>query len=159
MQRKRSFLLFMMATVVLSFCVTPVMAVTNVTSVWTSPQTDCTFSRDYYEVVSNTGLPDPNYNRHIGRIDVNYKVKYISNDDPSYDYYSIAIRQEVRPAIAMTGEGDPATAFVTEAKCHGCGTCASGCPSHAIVMRHSTSEQIMTMVEAFLQPAPLEGGE
>jgi len=62
-------------------------------------------------------------------------------------------------AIAMTGEGDPATALVTEAKCHGCGTCASACPSHAIVMRHSTDQQIMTMVEAFLEPAPLEGGE
>ncbi len=62
-------------------------------------------------------------------------------------------------AIALTGTGDPATAFATEAKCHGCGTCASACPSHAITMRHSTDQQIMSMVEAFLQPASLEGGE
>ncbi|MFW9891574.1 MAG: 4Fe-4S binding protein, partial [Candidatus Thorarchaeota archaeon] len=62
-------------------------------------------------------------------------------------------------AIALTGPGDPPTAFVTEAKCHGCGTCASGCPSNAITMRHSTDEQIMTMVEAFLQPTTLESDE
>ena len=112
MERKRGLLLFMMATVVLSFCVTPAMAVTNVTSVWTSPQTDCTFTRDYWEVVSSTGLPDPTYNRHIGKIDVNYKVKYISNDDPSYDYYSIAIYQKVTPAVAITGDDyDPS--FIT----------------------------------------------
>ena len=104
MQRKRGFLLFMMATVVLSFCVTPAMAVTNISSIWTSPQIDGSFSRDYYKVVTSTGLPDSTYNRHIGSVDVNYKVKYIANDDASYDYYSIAIRQTVIPACAMSGD-------------------------------------------------------
>jgi heterodisulfide reductase subunit A len=55
---------------------------------------------------------------------------------------------------------DPSVAFVTEAKCHGCGTCAAACPSSAIIMYHSTDNQIMTMVEAYLcSPAQLEGGE
>jgi heterodisulfide reductase subunit A len=58
----------------------------------------------------------------------------------------------------MSTTTDPPVAFVTEAKCHGCGTCAAACPSSAITMRHSTDEQIMTMVEAFLMPPTLEGG-
>jgi len=52
---------------------------------------------------------------------------------------------------------DPPVAFVTEAKCHGCGTCAAGCPSGAITMHHSTDDQIITMVEAFLQPSSTQG--
>ena len=62
-------------------------------------------------------------------------------------------------AIAMDETKDPPVALVTEAKCHGCGTCAAACPSSAIVMYHSTDDQILTMVEAFLCPAPeAEGG-
>jgi heterodisulfide reductase subunit A len=61
-------------------------------------------------------------------------------------------------AIAMDETKDPPVAFVTEAKCHGCGTCAAACPSSAIVMYHSTDDQILTMVEAFLCPAPEVGG-
>ncbi len=61
-------------------------------------------------------------------------------------------------AIAMVTTNDPPTAFVTESKCHGCGTCASACPSRAVAMRHSTDEQIMAMVEAYLQPTTPEGG-
>jgi len=60
-------------------------------------------------------------------------------------------------AIAMGTTTDPPTAFVTEAKCHGCGTCAAACPSGAITMRHSTDEQIIAMVEAFLQPSVTHG--
>jgi heterodisulfide reductase subunit A len=55
----------------------------------------------------------------------------------------------------MDESQDPPIAFVTEAKCHGCGTCASACPSSAILMLHSTDDQILAMVEAFLCP-PLE---
>ncbi|MFW9794381.1 MAG: 4Fe-4S binding protein, partial [Candidatus Thorarchaeota archaeon] len=62
-------------------------------------------------------------------------------------------------AIIMDETKKPPIAFVTEAKCHGCGTCASACPSSAIVMYHSTDDQILTMVEAFLCPAPeAQGG-
>jgi heterodisulfide reductase subunit A-like polyferredoxin len=61
-------------------------------------------------------------------------------------------------AIELIGPKDPPVAFVTEAKCHGCGTCAAACPSNAITMRHSTDEQIMTMVQAFLMPSTMEGG-
>ena len=43
-------------------------------------------------------------------------------------------------------------AKVTEAKCHGCGSCAAACPSSAMEMRHSTDEQIMSMIEAYLLP-------
>jgi heterodisulfide reductase subunit A len=62
-------------------------------------------------------------------------------------------------AITMDEEHNPPVAVVTEAKCHSCGTCAAACPSSAIVMYHSTDDQILTMVEAFLCPAPeAEGG-
>ncbi|TFG14163.1 CoB--CoM heterodisulfide reductase iron-sulfur subunit A family protein [Candidatus Thorarchaeota archaeon] len=62
-------------------------------------------------------------------------------------------------AIAIDQTKEPAVAKVTEAKCHGCGTCAAACPSGAIIMRHSTDEQILTMVEAYLCPEQLvEGG-
>ncbi|MHA2212036.1 MAG: CoB--CoM heterodisulfide reductase iron-sulfur subunit A family protein, partial [Candidatus Thorarchaeota archaeon] len=54
-------------------------------------------------------------------------------------------------SIETTKEMD--VARVTEAKCHGCGTCAAGCPSGAIVMRHSTDEQISTMIAALLSSA------
>ncbi len=104
MQRKRGLMILMMATIVLSMYVTPAMAVTSVSNIWTSPQIQGNMSRDYYKLVSDTGIPNPTYNRHIGRIDVTYYVKYISNDDPSYDYYSIAIRQTVTPAVAMSGD-------------------------------------------------------
>lgn len=104
MQIKRGILVFVMATVVLSLYVTPAMAVTTVSNIWTSPQIQGNMSRDYYKIVSDTGLPNPTYNRHIGRIDVTYYVKYISNDDPSYDYYSIAIKQTVTPSVAMSGD-------------------------------------------------------
>jgi len=60
-------------------------------------------------------------------------------------------------AISVVTTSDPPVAFVTEAKCHGCGTCAAGCPSGAIIMHHSTDEQIMTMLEALLQPSALQG--
>ncbi|UCE09883.1 MAG: CoB--CoM heterodisulfide reductase iron-sulfur subunit A family protein [Candidatus Thorarchaeota archaeon] len=49
-------------------------------------------------------------------------------------------------------------ARVTEAKCHGCGTCAAGCPSGAIVMRHSTDDQISSMIAALLSSAFVHGG-
>jgi len=61
-------------------------------------------------------------------------------------------------AIEMLTTKEPPLAFVTEAKCKGCGTCAAACPSNAITMRHSTDQQIMSMVEAFLTPPPVEGG-
>ena len=62
-------------------------------------------------------------------------------------------------AITMDETKDPPVALVQEAKCKGCGTCAAACPSSAIVMYHSTDDQILTMVEAFLCPAPeAEGG-
>jgi heterodisulfide reductase subunit A len=61
-------------------------------------------------------------------------------------------------AITMDETKDPPVAFVTEAKCHGCGTCAAACPSSAIVMYHSTDDQILSMVEAFLCPAPEASG-
>jgi heterodisulfide reductase subunit A len=61
-------------------------------------------------------------------------------------------------AITMDEEHDPPVAVVQEAKCHSCGTCAASCPSSAIVMYHSTDDQILTMVEAFLCPAPEAGG-
>jgi len=94
----------MMTTIVLTLYVTPAMAVTTVSSVWTSPQIEGSLTRDYYKTVSSTGLPDPYYDRHIGRVDINYKVKYIVNDDPNYDCYSIAIQQSVTPALAMSGD-------------------------------------------------------
>lgn len=103
-QKKRGLLILILATIMLSFYVTPAMAVTTVSSVWTSPQIEGFLSRDYYKVVSSTGLPDSTYNRHIGYVDINYKVKYISNDDSNFDYYSIAIQQSVTPAIAMSGD-------------------------------------------------------
>jgi len=62
-------------------------------------------------------------------------------------------------AISMDNTKDPPIAFVQEAKCKGCGTCAAACPSSAILMYHSTDDQILTMVEAFLCPAPeVKGG-
>jgi len=61
-------------------------------------------------------------------------------------------------AIGMVTTKNPPIAFVTEAKCKGCGTCAAACPSNAIMMRHSTDEQIMSMVRAFLLPSTIEGG-
>ncbi|MBN2228437.1 MAG: CoB--CoM heterodisulfide reductase iron-sulfur subunit A family protein [Candidatus Thorarchaeota archaeon] len=61
-------------------------------------------------------------------------------------------------AIAMDEEQDPPIAFVTEAKCKGCGTCAAACPSSAIIMYHSTDDQILSMVEAYLCPAPQSDG-
>jgi heterodisulfide reductase subunit A len=42
-------------------------------------------------------------------------------------------------------------ASVNEAKCKGCGTCGSACPSGAIKMQHFTNEQIMSEIEAFAQ--------
>jgi len=54
---------------------------------------------------------------------------------------------------------DPPLAFVTEAKCHGCGTCAASCPSNAITMLHSTDDQILAMVEAYLTPMIQQGGK
>ncbi|TFG33546.1 hypothetical protein EU527_08020 [Candidatus Thorarchaeota archaeon] len=104
MFRKKSLLVLMMATIVLSFCVVPTMAVTSVADIWTSPQIQGSMTRDYYKTVTSTGLPDPYYDRHIGRVDIVYKVKYITNDDPYYDYYSVAIQQSVTPAIAMSGD-------------------------------------------------------
>jgi heterodisulfide reductase subunit A len=62
-------------------------------------------------------------------------------------------------AISWDESRDPHVAVVTEAKCHGCGTCAAACPSNAITMLHSTNEQILSMVEAYLQPVPvIQGG-
>jgi heterodisulfide reductase subunit A len=60
-------------------------------------------------------------------------------------------------AISM-GTEDPPIASVTEAKCHGCGTCAAACPSSAIAMRHSTDEQILSMLKAYLMPTSIYGG-
>ena len=62
-------------------------------------------------------------------------------------------------AIAIDETKDPPVSFVTEAKCKGCGTCAAACPSGSIIMYHSTDDEIMAMVEAFLLPEPeTEGG-
>ncbi len=55
-------------------------------------------------------------------------------------------------AISMDESHDPPVAYVTEAKCHGCGTCAAACPSNAIIMMHSTDDQIMSMIQAYLNP-------
>ncbi|MHA2425847.1 MAG: 4Fe-4S binding protein, partial [Candidatus Thorarchaeota archaeon] len=63
-------------------------------------------------------------------------------------------------AIEMDNSGEFPVAVVTEAKCHGCGTCAGGCPSSAILMLHSTDDQIMAMVQAYLcAPEEIAGGK
>ncbi len=48
----------------------------------------------------------------------------------------------------------PAT--VMEAACHGCGACAAECPFDAITMKHFTDQQIMSMVENYLEEKPEE---
>ncbi|MGZ4922142.1 MAG: 4Fe-4S binding protein [Halobacteriota archaeon] len=48
-------------------------------------------------------------------------------------------------------DGGKLVASVNEAKCKGCGTCGSACPSGAIKMQHFTNDQIMSEIEAFAQ--------
>ena len=55
-------------------------------------------------------------------------------------------------AIEVDDSFKPPVARVIDAKCHGCGTCAAACPIRAIIMQHSTDIQIMSMIEAYLQP-------
>lgn len=40
---------------------------------------------------------------------------------------------------------------INEALCKGCGSCAVGCCSHAISPKHFRSDQILTMIEAYLR--------
>jgi heterodisulfide reductase subunit A len=41
-------------------------------------------------------------------------------------------------------------AVVTEALCHGCGTCAAACPQHAIAQLQFTDQQIASEISAAL---------
>ncbi|MGQ4911567.1 MAG: hypothetical protein ACP6KW_05300 [Candidatus Thorarchaeota archaeon] len=103
MGKTRNLMVLVTLALALSVFVTPSMGLTSVPSVWTGAQVQGSLSWDYYEEYPSFNLFEPTLVRHIGRIDVTYYVKYISNDDGSYDYYSIAVKQTVTPARAMTG--------------------------------------------------------
>lgn len=45
-------------------------------------------------------------------------------------------------------------AKVMEAACHGCGACSAECPFDAIVMKHFTDDQILSMVDQYLEKNP-----
>ncbi len=45
-------------------------------------------------------------------------------------------------------------AYVTPAKCHGCGTCVAECPANAITQHNFTDEQIMDQIIALLEDNP-----
>ena len=62
------------------------------------------------------------------------------------------------PYKAISIDPERNIAVVTEAKCHGCGTCAGACPNGALTMLHSTDEQILAMVNAFLNEDSKAGG-
>ncbi len=92
-----------------------------------------------------------------GEVEIESTVSYVIEDLCSSCHTCVSACPY--GAISIDETKEPGVAKVTEAKCHGCGTCAAACPSSAIVMRHSTDEQILTMVEAYLCPEQLvEGG-
>ena len=41
-------------------------------------------------------------------------------------------------------------ARINQAMCKGCGTCSVQCPVHAITARHFTTEQLDSMIDAYL---------
>ncbi|MCK4547263.1 MAG: CoB--CoM heterodisulfide reductase iron-sulfur subunit A family protein [Candidatus Eisenbacteria sp.] len=47
-------------------------------------------------------------------------------------------------------EGGGMAAVINQALCKGCGTCAALCPTGAIVARHFTDEQILSMIDSLL---------
>ncbi|UCH89205.1 MAG: hydrogenase iron-sulfur subunit, partial [Thermoplasmata archaeon] len=66
---------------------------------------------------------------------------------------------EVLAPAAQEAEGEPAArrSFkVIEALCKGCGSCAAGCPEHAIAMQNFSSEQIEAQIEAGLVNVPAQ---
>jgi heterodisulfide reductase subunit A len=93
----------------------------------------------------------------IARKDVEIESTVAHVDDQLCSSCHTCVTACAYGAISM-GTEDPPIASVTEAKCHGCGTCAAACPSSAITMRHSTDEQIMSMIRAYLMPTSIYGG-
>ena len=45
---------------------------------------------------------------------------------------------------------DDGIAVVNEVLCKGCGICAAGCLSGAVIMEHSTDEQVLANIEGIL---------
>ncbi|TFG09261.1 hypothetical protein EU538_05640 [Candidatus Thorarchaeota archaeon] len=103
MKPRKGVLMLLMAAMVLSMYLTPVLATTSVSNLWSDPTLQGSASYDYYERIATTSFWDPWQNRHIGRVDVVYKVEYIVNDDSSYDYYGVYVQETVTPSLAMSG--------------------------------------------------------
>ncbi|TFF91046.1 hypothetical protein EU545_05910 [Candidatus Thorarchaeota archaeon] len=103
MKHKKGLLMVLMASVILSMYMVPILATTNVSNLWSDPTLQGSVSYDYYETIATTSIWNPVQERHMGRVDVVYKVEYINNDDASYDYYGVYVQQDVIPSLAMSG--------------------------------------------------------
>jgi heterodisulfide reductase subunit A len=65
----------------------------------------------------------------------------------------VEICQFRAPQLVVTAPGTRA-ARINASLCKGCGTCASWCPSGAIVSKHFTDRQVNAMIDAFFAEAP-----
>jgi heterodisulfide reductase subunit A2 len=59
-------------------------------------------------------------------------------------------------AVEMVGEGKNRQARIIEAACKGCGVCAGGCPSGAVIARGFTDEMILAQIDEALATNPQE---
>jgi heterodisulfide reductase subunit A len=92
-----------------------------------------------------------------GEIQIESTIAHVKEEVCSSCYTCIDICPYHAIEMAPFEAGE--IAKITDAKCHGCGSCAAACPSNAIEMMHSTDDQIMSMIEAYLVPyANARGG-
>jgi heterodisulfide reductase subunit A len=60
--------------------------------------------------------------------------------------------ESVCPYNAIEVDDEDKISIVTAALCKGCGTCAASCPNRAITLKHFTKDQLLSQVNAALQP-------
>jgi heterodisulfide reductase subunit A len=63
---------------------------------------------------------------------------------------------QVCPYKAITVEPKKKTITLVEAMCKGCGTCGAECRFGAIKMKHFTDQQVLAMIDAYLEEQPFD---